>query len=365
MKKEQNKQHELKKILRERIRDGVYAPETCLPSGLDLARELGTSYVTMTRVFKALEKEGFLTAIRGKGTFVNLLPRCNYPGKRTAYLIVPAITHPTIEAIVMLGKRIFSAAGWQMNVVRVAGRLSEAKELILNEDAYFLIFNVQSLEETFGPMLELVHKRILLLGDRTSHLPVVCITADEQQSIRLCMEHFHSCGLHRIALVRARVANELEMERAAVWRSITFEAGGDTNLLWDMDMTPQKTVSEAVQKMFDTLYQSGKLDHVQGIIAPDVEVAMRVIGFLMDCGIRVPQDVQVIAILDNPMAEVFRPQITCIDSNLESHIRTALSILEERIAGHEDKVQFHLCQPHLILRGSTIVGKERFAVSVK
>ena len=31
MKKEKNKQDELKKLLRERIRDGVYAPETCLP----------------------------------------------------------------------------------------------------------------------------------------------------------------------------------------------------------------------------------------------------------------------------------------------------------------------------------------------
>ena len=171
MKKEKNKQDELKKLLRERIRDGVYAPETCLPSGLDLARELGTSYVTMTRVFKALEKEGFLTAIRGKGTFVNLIPRCNCPGKRIVYLIVQAIAHPTIEEIVTLGQQIFSSAGWQVNVVRVAGRLSEVKELILNEDAYFLIFNVQSLEETFGPVLELVHKRILLLGDRLYVLP--------------------------------------------------------------------------------------------------------------------------------------------------------------------------------------------------
>ena len=356
MKKEKNKQDELKKLLRERIRDGVYAPETCLPSGLDLARELGTSYVTMTRVFKALEKEGFLTAIRGKGTFVNLIPRCNCPGKRIVYLIVQAIAHPTIEEIVTLGQQIFSSAGWQVNVVRVAGRLSEVKELILNEDAYFLIFNVQSLEETFGPVLELVHKRILLLGDRISRLPVVCITADEQQSIRLCMEHFHSCGLRRIALVRARVANELEMERAAVWRSITLETGGDTNLLWDMDMTPQKTVSGTIQEMLEKLHRAGGLGHVQGIITPDVEVAMHVIGFLVDHGIRVPQDLQVIAIPDNPMAEVFRPQITCIDSNLESHIRTALSILEERIAGHEDKIQFHLCQPRLILRKSTIDG---------
>ena len=359
MQKEQHKQSELRKILHNRIRDGVYVPETCLPPCIDLARELGTSYVTMTRVVKALEKEGFLTAVRGKGTFVNPISCSSYPKERIVNLVIRRRGHPTIEKIVSLGEKIFSSAGWHVKVLHIAEQFSEVKSRILGEDAYFLFFGIHSLEEIFGPMLELVHKRLLFLGDRITRLPVVCITADEQQSIRLCMEHFHSCGLRQIALVRARSANELEMERAAVWRSITLEASGDTRLLWDMNISLRSTVRESISAMLGQQYVSDGLKHVQGIIAPDVEVAMYLIGFLMDHGIRVPEDVQVIAILDNPMAEVFRPQITCIDSNLEGHIRTALSILEERVAGCEDKVQFHLCQPRLILRGSTENAKIR------
>ena len=352
MKKKQ-KQPDLKEALLQRIRSGIYEPDTALPTGLALSRELGTSYVTMTRVLKGLEKDGFVTAVRGKGTFVRAIPRCDTPGRRVVNLVVWAVAHPTIDEVIRLGKEIFSAAGWQVRVLRVVNALSEIKEKILADDAYTLIFAINNLSETFGPMLDFIHKRLLLLGNKAGDSPVVCITADEQHSIRLCMEHFHANGLRRIALIRARRNNELEMERAAVWRSITFASGGDTNLLWDMDMTPQKQVPSVIPPLLESLLRKGELSTVQGIITPDVEVAMLVAGFLMDHGIRVPEDVQLIAILDNPMAQVFRPQISCIDSNLEGHIRTALSVLEERIAGHEDKVRYHLCQPRLILRGST------------
>ncbi len=351
------KQMELQELLRNRILNGDYPPNSSLPSGLDLARELGTSYVTITRVFKALESEGYVTGKRGQGTFVNPRPSVSSPGKRIVNLITCQGDYPLVSSFLELGHEIFSKAGWQVRVERLLKRLVDAKDDINDADAFTVVFGLRPHFENYKATMDHIRRRVVYLGERTDGDGVACVTADEPQLIRLCMNHFHENGIRKIAMMCSSLDNVLVSQRAAIWRNLMFDSGVDARklngLLWDLHLPSNDPVKEPIEKLFAKLLASGQLAQAEALITPDVETAVLFIGLLLDHGFKVPEDIQVAAIGNDSLAELFRPQITSTDSNLKGHLQTALSIFENRLAGQPDKILFHLCQPRLIVRAST------------
>ena len=63
-------QEQIKLEIAQRIRSGLLEEDSALPSVRELAHGLDISLVTAHRVYKALEKDGLIKTIRGKGTFV-------------------------------------------------------------------------------------------------------------------------------------------------------------------------------------------------------------------------------------------------------------------------------------------------------
>jgi GntR family transcriptional regulator len=61
-------------ILRDRIRRGVHAPGSALPSEPELAREFDVSRITINRAVGFLRSEGLVRVRRGKGVFVRSVP---------------------------------------------------------------------------------------------------------------------------------------------------------------------------------------------------------------------------------------------------------------------------------------------------
>jgi len=66
-------------ILIERIREGVYAPESQLPPENDLAAEFGVSRATVRSAISALAARGLVVRRQGIGTFVSRLSRLSNP----------------------------------------------------------------------------------------------------------------------------------------------------------------------------------------------------------------------------------------------------------------------------------------------
>ncbi|MDO5714009.1 MAG: GntR family transcriptional regulator [Tissierellia bacterium] len=61
---------QIKDQLKEKIISGVLSPGEKLPSIRLLAKELRISVITTKRAYDELEKEGFITSVQGKGSFV-------------------------------------------------------------------------------------------------------------------------------------------------------------------------------------------------------------------------------------------------------------------------------------------------------
>lgn len=52
------------------ITSGYFKPEDRLPTIRELAVELGINYNTVTKVYRDIERDGYITSKRGLGTFV-------------------------------------------------------------------------------------------------------------------------------------------------------------------------------------------------------------------------------------------------------------------------------------------------------
>ncbi|WP_145464304.1 PSM export ABC transporter transcriptional regulator PmtR [Staphylococcus hominis] len=61
---------QIKQQIKENILKGYFEAGSHLPSMRELAKDLQVSLITTKRAYEDLEKEGFVTTIRGKGTFV-------------------------------------------------------------------------------------------------------------------------------------------------------------------------------------------------------------------------------------------------------------------------------------------------------
>jgi len=62
--------HRLYIILKEQIKNGIFAPGTTLPSEADLTQQYGVSRITAKRALDELALEGLVQRSRGKGTIV-------------------------------------------------------------------------------------------------------------------------------------------------------------------------------------------------------------------------------------------------------------------------------------------------------
>ncbi len=98
------KYRQLKAILENRIRKGVWAPGAKVPSEPELASQFGLSRQTVRQAQEILEAEGWLTREQGRGTFVCNPPRPRrrpgQPGEvHDAGILIPCITISLYPAI--------------------------------------------------------------------------------------------------------------------------------------------------------------------------------------------------------------------------------------------------------------------------
>ncbi len=363
------KRLELKNRLKERIEEGVYAYGERLPSGHQLAADFGTSYVTMNKALKLLVEEGYLLCRHGVGNFVNYRPIAR-TGRRLVNLIVPRVSYEGRFDFVLRfvddGAELFRRAGWEVRIfLNDNDDIAGARSVIADPDAYSVIFGLKPYWRNFASCIEHIRNRVVLFGERSDTAGIACITSDETQTIRLALDHLASQGRIRTALVCADLASHLEIFRAAAWRSLCLERGLGfdwcRNFCFDMQIAPLAPTENYTRKLVGELYRDGKLNRFDSIIIPDDTLAAEFIGMLLDHGIRVPEDIAVVSVGNTNMSRLFRPQITSVDVNFQGHLEIALDLLEGRLANYPDPGLFHLCQPRLEARASSLVEQKAAA----
>ncbi len=82
------KHTQLRTMLESEITSGAYSPGKFLPSEPELARRFAISRSTVRQALFALEQDGFVERLPGKGTVVREREGGNQPGQLAAFAIV-------------------------------------------------------------------------------------------------------------------------------------------------------------------------------------------------------------------------------------------------------------------------------------
>src|SRR5579875_1966700 len=98
---EQSITGQLVDIVRTAVEDGTLAPGAKLPTTRALAEEAGVNHLTVVRAYKRLAAGGFVTATRGRGTFVRQAPPMVTPADgRWQHAILPPAQRSFLSQVV-------------------------------------------------------------------------------------------------------------------------------------------------------------------------------------------------------------------------------------------------------------------------
>jgi 2-aminoadipate transaminase len=126
---------QLVELVRSAIEGGGLRPGEKLPTTRALAEEAGLNHLTVVRAYRRLAEEGYVTAARGRGTFVRQAPPAlAAPDGRWQHAVLPEIRRTYLNQIVADTWQPFTGAdhvnlaiGWasaDLHPVRELGRLS-------------------------------------------------------------------------------------------------------------------------------------------------------------------------------------------------------------------------------------------------
>ncbi len=93
-----------------------------------------------------------------------------------------------------------------------------------------------------------------------------------------------------------------------------------------------------------------KREKIGGIFCSDDADAVRVIGRLIESGIRLPADVSVISYGNTDLARYFTPGITSIDPHGEEMARRTADMIRGHLAGEDVRFCQYVIQPDLVVR---------------
>jgi LacI family transcriptional regulator len=199
---------------------------------------------------------------------------------------------------------------------------------------------VAALVSTAIPIV-IVHRKIRGL----SH----CVTLDSYAATKLAINHLIDLGHRRIAYVARRAGFYNDSRRLAGFKAALFEAGIeiDPSFIVHADHT-----HEGARFAVDALLKAGSSTPT-AIFNVSLMAASGSLSALTGHGLRVPDDVSVIALYDDPYASVLQPAITTVRMPLQEMGAKAADVLLDLLAGRPAASALSLPAGALMVRAST------------
>ncbi len=269
----------------------------------------------------------------------------------TLGLVIPNLAYPVNSEIIRGAERAASEAGYVLLI-------ADAEEFMQAGQAYrrlLLEGRVDGLllasASTAEPMLrDIVSTDLpLILVNRRAGSLAPSVTVDDALGMRLAVEHLIDAGHTRIGYVSGPADADTAQRRLA----------GFVGALRDADLSEEP--NRIVESSFD---EAGGFAACTELLARwpapptavtvwSVGAAIGVLAALASAGIRVPQDMSVVAFHDAPLAAYVQPPLTTVRMALAEMAALGVKALLERIDGKDVVSQVVRTRPTVIVREST------------
>jgi LacI family transcriptional regulator len=263
------------------------------------------SPATLERVQKAIEELGFRPSHAARALLTG--------SSKTIGVYIPVLSGTFYTPILQIIDTELRAAGLHMVVAFGVGlgdarrQALEGIEFLVERGCDGLIVMTSALNEDDLAVAGSKLSRLVALNHYFSAIPDQCFIADHVLGGRLAARTLVEFGHRDIAILAGPVVLEDSVARMNGFIAELTEAGIDTAALWhrEGDFSPAAGWDAA-----QALVESGR--KVTALFCANDEMAVGALSYFQEAGIRVPQDLSVMAYDDTPSAQYAAPRLTSV-----------------------------------------------------
>lgn len=341
--------------LKVRIESGEWNYGAMLPSEIELAGQIHISRGTIRRVLAELEREGWVSRERGRGTFVvypDLRRASSGVSSQSISFIVPYVRDSYVSSILLGLERAARTSGFAVLFSHVENDLEKQEAAIqaalVQGVAGMVLYPVNS--SFVSPLLTQLTEQefpIVLVDRYIRGLEVDFVASDNFYGGLIATQHLLGLGHRRIAFLCWQDSATSIAHRKAGYRQALIEAGLPLQpiLEWEVVGYPEIDRS-ALEKRLRAADRPGAIFAANDQLAIAVQRAARALD------LRIPEDIALVgfdnleisAHLDIPLSTVAQPAFEIG--------RTAWEMLHCRILSEVSCVQKRILPVNLIVRST-------------
>ena len=324
----------------------------------DIAKKLNVSKVTVSKALRGHPDISFETAQKVKAAAKELGYTPNFMARNlssksshTLGLVVPKIAHYFFGSVI---ESIYEAAlesNYEI-ILTVSQENAEREKkhiqslLSMRVDGLIISISQQTKDyEIFNTIKN--YNVPLVFMDRVVDLPEFSsVTVDDKGGSFLAIEHAIKLGYKKIAHIAGYQEINIGQKRYSGFE----EAMKKYNIPINRDWIVYGGFGEADgYNGFMKLYQSGNLPDF--IFAVTYPVALGVYAALMELGLKIPQDIDVMCFGNSDVNRFLSPSLSCVDQPTEELGKKAVELILEIIKNPTDYTPQHIELPtSLIVR---------------
>lgn len=349
---------QVKQIIRRFIQENELRPGDLLPSEREWARRLRVSQMTVNRALKELEQEGVVTRVVGRGTFVLNNRIRTVPTLRhliTFVFPIPdvaeyfeqniyygPVVHGAQDALAELGCPV---QFWKMGFEQLSSLPSEG----LTQRAFLFFAPTEDALPTLKSWWE-VGVPFVVIGASWSGVELPCVDTDNFNAAVKVVEFLFNLGHRRIALVvgNRRLPNNRDRHDGfltAVRRHSLSVPDG-----WVIETALSAALSSSdIEKVREVLKSRKR---PTAIFAAGYHLAAGTLQIAKELGLKVPEDLSIVAFDDPPSAGYLDPPLTTVRQPLAELGRRGVFKLVALLEGQHEPLVEKLAT-ELIVRAST------------
>ena len=328
----------------------------------DVAEKSGVSIATVSRVlnrtgrFSEETYRKVLAVAREIGYAPNYMAK-SLKRKRTEQiaLAVADIGNPVYVAMAKAVLQVGKQHGYRLVRLSTEALASEEFEIIKSLSKHYvdgLIISPLLYSEQHRELIKQALRPVVVITGTESDPDIDSVLVDSSQGVRLAMEHLLAQGRSRVAFLNGRPDTVPGVARLNGYYASLIEHGlpRDDSLVFASDFTLAGGYQVA-----EEIVSRAKPDAI--MCANDL-MALGVLRYLREKGLRVPQDIAVVGMDDIEHAATSFPSLTTVSLLAAERGRMAAELLLDRLTSQEEPKPRQLqVVPRLIVRESSVLVK--------
>lgn len=345
-----SKVSEISNLLISRIRKGDYALND-LPSGRQLAQEVGVSYVTAREAIGKVVDEGWL--MRNETGRLELSQEIHHEGFFKVAFVCPAFSASSMFACMYELMELVERRGGVLRQISYSHWDDPVifESLQADFDGIFLLPPIDMPKVMLNQLAKYKNKLVTLFHD-LSDLGIPFVDGAPSDSIDMLINHLYELGHTSIDCLNTQPETSIIDDRILQWRK-GLSKRNIKGVLHHKPVRPFVKTGPAACELMTRIIEVGGFDST-AIFCTTVSAAKGVIRALADKNIEVGKDVSVCSFGEDDEAKLMIPRLTVIKKpSFETYLLKALRWIETGGDGWEESLAITPDSGELFIGDST------------